>query len=356
MKSASRTSGRHMRIPTLRVLALSLTFTGLGLASQGVLAGHEIKDAPRFSKGSDYSSAKDWNLKAENLVPYCTNQLYFPIQPGHKHIHERPDHPDGAYRKETVVLDKTEPFDLPGIGKFEAAIVQEEEFYDGRYTQQALNWFVCDKTTGSVYALGEVSWEVDEEGNRVFGGTWRAGEPDGNGVAEAGLLMPATFTLGGRYIFDGSESEAYGGSENIEAGLTVTVPVGTYKNCVRVREQSLRDLADITDKVYCPGVGLVSDTSDGKLIATDVIAGADMSSIGKFHREKPAQFKPPVAKINGNQASEIALKVIPGKANSVAIERKRGHNVYVVEILAKENGVEKDVFVDIETGEVVGTD
>jgi hypothetical protein len=355
MKSAGSTSRKQTRIPALRVLTLSLTLIGLGLASHTALAG-EIKDPARFPKGSDYSSAKDWNLKAENLVPFCNNPLYFPIRPGHKHIHERPDHPDGAYRKETIVLDKTEPFDLPGIGKFEAAIVQEEEFYEGRYTQQALNWFVCDKTTESVYALGEVSWEVDEEGNRVFGGTWRAGEPDGNGVAEPGLLMPGTFTLGGRYIFDGSESEAYGGSENIETGLTVTVPVGTYKNCVRVREQGLRDITDITDKVYCPGVGLVSDTSDGKLIATDMIKGSDLSSIGKFHREKPAPFKPPVAKINGNQASEIALKVIPGKANSVAIERKRGHNVYVVEILRKDDGVEKDVFVDIETGEVVGTD
>ena len=356
MKSSRGSCGQQQtRIPALHILALSLTFTGLGLASHTALAG-EIKDPPRFPKGSDYSSAKDWNLKGENLVPFGTNPLYFPLRPGHKHILERPDSPDGYYRKETVILDKTESFDLPGIGKFEAAIVQEEEFYDGRYTQQALNWFAIDKTTNSVYAFGEVSWEVDPEGNRVFGGTWRAGEPDGNGLAEPGLLMPGTFTLGGRYIFDGSESEAYGGSENIEDHVTITVPAGTFKDCVRVREQGLRDTKDITDKVWCPGVGIVSDTSDGKLVASDVLKGSDLSSIGKHHREKPPAFKPPVAKVNGNQATEIALKVIPGEAKSVAIERKRGHNVYVVEIVDKKDGVEKDVFVDIETGEVVGTD
>ncbi len=333
------------------VLAVSALACSFGQA----LAG-EIKDKPRFPKGSDYSTVRDWNLKGENLVPFGSNPLYFPIQPGHKHIHERPDHPDGYYRKETVVLDKTEKFDIPGIGKFEAAVVQEEEFYDGRYTQQALNWFAVDKTTNSVYAFGEVSWEVDPQGNRVFGGTWRAGEPDGNGLAEPGLLMPGTFTIGGRYIFDGSESEAYGGSENIEDNVTITVPTGTYKKCVRVREQGLRDTSDITDKVYCPVVGLVYDTSDGKLLASNVIPGSDMSSIGKHHRDRPPAFVPPVAKINGVQATEIALKAIPGKANSVAIERKRGHNVYVVEILSAPDGVEKDVFVDIETGEVVGTD
>lgn len=354
MKSASRSN----RVLFSSVLAFFATSAWIGLSGGIAQAGGEIKDEPRFPKASDYSSAKDWNLKGENLVPYGTNPLYFPLKPGHRFIMERPDHQDGYYRKEVIVLDKTEPFDLPGIGKFEAAVIQEEEFYDGYYTQQAQNWFAIDKTTNSVYAFGEVSWEIDPEGNRVFGGTWRAGEPDGNGVAEAGLLMPGTFTLGGRYIFDGSESEAYGGSENIETNVTITVPAGTFKNCVRVREQGLRDIHDITDKVWCPGVGLVSDTSDGTLIASSVLphTQAVLATIGKHHREKPAKFTPPVAKVNGNQAAEIALKVIPGKANAVSIERKRGRNVYVVEIIASKDGVERDVFVDIETGEVVGTD
>jgi peptidase YpeB-like protein len=355
MRSISNSFEKASPIRTSPLLALFLTVSCLGLSGHAALAA-EIHDAARFPNAKDYSTVRDWNLKGENLVPFGHNPLFFPLRPGHKHIHERPDSPDGYYRKETVVLDTTEPFDVPGIGKFEAATVREEEFYDGRFTQQALNWFAFDKTTGSVYEFGEVSWEVDEEGNRVFSGTWRAGEPDGNGLAEPGLLMPGTFTIGGRYLFDGSESESFGGAENIEDGMTVTVPVGTFHNCVRVREQGLHDVKDITDKVYCPGVGLVSDTTDGVLIATDVLPGADLSSIGKHHRDRPPAFKPPVAKVNGNQATAIALKVIPGKANSVAIERKRGHNVYVVEIIAKEDGVERDVFVDIETGEVVGTD
>ena len=35
------------------------------VVSGSALAG-EITDAPRFSKAKDYTSAKDWNLKAEN--------------------------------------------------------------------------------------------------------------------------------------------------------------------------------------------------------------------------------------------------------------------------------------------------
>ena len=66
------------------------------------------------------------------------------------------------------------------------------------------------------------------------------------------------------------------------------------------------------------------------------------------------QATTPTPKITTEQASEIALKLVPGRVTSVVIERKRGRNVYVVEI--QTNGGEKDVFVDIETGRVVGTD
>jgi uncharacterized membrane protein YkoI len=94
-------------------------------------------------------------------------------------------------------------------------------------------------------------------------------------------------------------------------------------------------------------LGLAGDTTaeeikDPKLVASDVLPGSD--------------HKPPVAKVSEEEATQIALKAVPGEVTSVSIERKRGHNVYVVEIIAKEDGVETDVFVDIESGKVVGID
>ena len=61
------------------------------------------------------------------------------------------------------------------------------------------------------------------------------------------------------------------------------------------------------------------------------------------------------AKITEEQATAIALKVMPGKATGVTIEKKRGKNVYVVEIMTESKG-EKDVFVDMVSGKVIGTD
>jgi len=65
--------------------------------------------------------------------------------------------------------------------------------------------------------------------------------------------------------------------------------------------------------------------------------------------------RPPPAKITRETAIATALKLIPGKQNKVEIERKLGRWVYVVEIITAKDD-ETDVFVDMETGEIIGTD
>jgi uncharacterized membrane protein YkoI len=69
----------------------------------------------------------------------------------------------------------------------------------------------------------------------------------------------------------------------------------------------------------------------------------------------PAERALAGAKITKEQATKAALEHIPGKVTDVTIERKRGKNVYVVEIQSPDQG-EKDVIVDMESGKVVGTE
>ena len=69
-----------------------------------------------------------------------------------------------------------------------------------------------------------------------------------------------------------------------------------------------------------------------------------------------AQDKPAAAaKITEEQAKAAALKAIPGKVTKVVIEKKKGKQVYVVEIMSEKKG-EIDVLVDIVSGKVIGTD
>ena len=80
---------------------------------------------------------------------------------------------------------------------------------------------------------------------------------------------------------------------------------------------------------------------------------SNVSSIGK-PRDKPSKQKPAAVKVSAADAKKIALQRMPGKVTDVTIEKKRGKNVYVVEI--QTGSGEVDVIVDTQTGEIVGTE
>lgn len=62
-----------------------------------------------------------------------------------------------------------------------------------------------------------------------------------------------------------------------------------------------------------------------------------------------------VLRVTREQAIASAMKVVPGRVTSVDIERKGGKVVYVVEVQTP-GGDETDVLIDVETGEVLGTE
>ena len=120
--------------------------------------------------------------------------------------------------------------------------------------------------------------------------------------------MPGIFTIGSRFSLGGRENESTGGLEAVAAGIEVTVPAGTFRNCVRVREQELlEEKKDVVERVWCPEVGLVADTSSGQLIGSNALPathpGADVSSFGKYTSGKQPT-PPPVPKISSDQAKE----------------------------------------------------
>ena len=120
-------------------MAMTVGFAALLLASPSAWAS-DIKDPPRWTSPKDFTAARDWHLKATNLVPHGHHPLFYPLVPGHKHALEKPDHLDGQYRRETTVLDTTEEFDVPGLGSFRTAVVQDEEIVDGIINQRIFTW------------------------------------------------------------------------------------------------------------------------------------------------------------------------------------------------------------------------
>lgn len=330
--------------PVLAVLAL----VGCGSA--------EPPAAGRTAGAGDsvaFASLRDWNLKAEHLSPRASHPLHAPLRPGFRYVLEQTDDPDRTRRVEVMVLDRIEPFDVPGLGRFECAVVQSEELLNGALARQVQEWMAIDTTSRALYTFGAVTWEVDSTGGQVFAGMWRAGEGDEGQVPEPAMVVPGRPVRGERHRSVERGSGAGGYFEVMESGVEVEAPAGTFADCVRVREFAATDPARFTDRWWCPGVGLVRHSADGALVASDAIR-SDLSGFGRHHRDQAA----PQARrrITPEQAQAIALKEVPGVFRTIVIERRGPLLVYTVEIIAAKDGVETDVFVDVATGKVVATE
>jgi len=66
--------------------------------------------------------------------------------------------------------------------------------------------------------------------------------------------------------------------------------------------------------------------------------------------------KAPGASLTRGEAMQTALKTLPGKVTDITVERKRGKQVYVIEVVADNGGGENDVLVDMQTGQVLGVE
>ena len=183
---------------------------------------------------------------------------FFMLRPGYQLILEGEE--DGEeIRAEITVLREVETISFTSANGVPltvlARVVEEREFVDGEITEVSRNWFARCVQTSDIFYFGE---EVDiyEDGEIVdHHGEWRAGV-DG---ALPGLVMPGTFLLGSRYFQERAPGVAEDRGENVEMGLTVEVPAGTFHRCVAVEDTNALDPGSKDLKVYCPKVGLVRD-------------------------------------------------------------------------------------------------
>jgi hypothetical protein len=219
------------------------------------LVGLAVAAAPAWA-GKGFTGA--FRLEDCTWSSQGRHNPYFNLRPGYQLILEGEE--DGEeLRVEITVLREVETIAFTtGNGvplTVVARVVEEREFVDGEIVEVSRNWFARCVQTSDIFYFGE---EVDiyEDGEIVdHHGEWRAGE-DG---ALPGLIMPGTFLLGARYFQERAPGVAEDRGENIEMGLQVEVPAGTFHQCVAVEDTNRLDPGSSDLKVYCPKVGLVID-------------------------------------------------------------------------------------------------
>ena len=140
-------------------------------------------------------------------------------------------------------------------------VVRDVVTQGGALHEETFDWYAQDKK-GNVWYFGEDTKEHRRDGTITTEGSWEAGV-DG---AQPGIVMWASPRPDKPY-----RQEYYAGRAEdmgqIEAvGDSVTVPLGTFKGCVRTRDWSTLE-RDVEHKWYAKGVGVVRTESRSGEIA-----------------------------------------------------------------------------------------
>jgi hypothetical protein len=172
---------------------------------------------------------------------------YFTLTPGTTFTYES-ETEDGIEEIIVVVTDETK--EILGVT---ATVVRDTVTLDGELIEDTFDWFAQDKE-GNVWYLGEDTKEYENGEVVSTEGSWEAGV-DG---AEAGIVMLADPQVGDTYRQEWYPGHAEDAAEVVSLSEEVTVPYGTFTNCLQTREFSTLDPELNEYKYYCTAVGAVT--------------------------------------------------------------------------------------------------
>ena len=172
---------------------------------------------------------------------------FFPLKPGTRYVAVGEE--DGE-RIRNVTLVTGERKVILGIS---AVVVLDRVFgEDGELIEKTFDWYAQDDR-GNVWYLGEDTKEYEDGKVVSTEGSWEAGVKG----AVAGIIMPAHPQVGQHYQQEFFAGEAEDEARVTARGLDVTVPYGTFHNCLRTVEWTRLEPGIKEAKFYCPGIGFV---------------------------------------------------------------------------------------------------
>lgn len=187
---------------------------------------------------------------------------YYPFTAGKKYIYEGQTQ-DGLERIEEQRLNTTKT--ILGIT---CIVVEFKAFLNGKLIEKAIDWYAQD-TSGNLWYFGEEVDNYNPNGTlKDHAGSWEAGV-DG---AQPGLIMPTNPQTGMKYREEYYFNHAEDQAEITATGQTVTIPFGTFNNCIKTRNWTELEPDLNENKYYAPGIGLIkeiniTDNTEIRLIA-----------------------------------------------------------------------------------------
>ncbi len=188
-------------------------------------------------------------INPADFVAQIDNQ-YLPMSPGTTFVYDG-ESEDGKERIEVEVTHETK--EILGVT---CIVVRDRVWIDGELVEDTLDWFAQDRD-GNVWYFGEDSKEY--EGGKVVSteGSWEAGV-DG---AKPGIIMKGNPQVGDAYRQEYYEDEAEDMAEVLSLNESVSVPYGSFENCLKTQEWTPLEPDVVENKYYAPGVGVVKEVA-----------------------------------------------------------------------------------------------
>jgi hypothetical protein len=181
---------------------------------------------------------------------------YFPLVPGttFKFVEKQ-----GKRVTDNVVTVTPETKVIMGVA---CVVVHDVALEKGVVTEDTYDWYAQDKQ-GNVWYFGEDTKEFHSGGRVDTEGSWEAGV----GKNLPGIIMPAEPKPGPAYRQEYGPGHAEDMGQVVAVGESVTVPYGSFRDCVRTKEWSLLE-PGTEKKWYARGIGVVRSESTTKEVAT----------------------------------------------------------------------------------------
>jgi hypothetical protein len=188
--------------------------------------------------------------------PREINHPYLPLASLKQDILEGTEGGKKTRVERTLLPKKRRTFTI-GDQEVESLVMEDRVFVNGELEEIALDYFAQDDN-GTVYYLGE---DVDEYENgkiKNHEGAWLLGKD----TPIPGVILPAHLKVGLKFKPEDVSKEIMEDDEVISLSETVTVPAGTFHNCVKIKE--LLGDGSTEYKYYARGIGAVRESpADG---------------------------------------------------------------------------------------------
>jgi hypothetical protein len=185
-----------------------------------------------------------------NFVATVDNP-YYPLPVGRVMVYRGTR--EGVAQTDTVTVTS----DTKVIEGVHVVVVRDVATDNHQRTLEAtMDWFAQD-TQGNVWYFGEDTKAYDPDGTVDTSGSWTAGV-DG---ATPGLIMEAHPKVPDAYRQEYLKGQAEDTAWIVATGGSATVGYGTVHDTVRSLEVTVLEPDVVDEKIYAPGLGIVSERS-----------------------------------------------------------------------------------------------